>query len=155
MPVRALRQFLDLQNVPYRCYNHIPTFTAQHEAHAMHISGHDVAKTVILRLDGRLVMAVLPACERIDLARFREQTGAVWVELAAESDLEKIAPLCDSGSIPPVGNLFGLPVYVSTTLTEDEVIAFNAGSHTEDIVMFYRDFEYLVQPQIMDFTTFH
>ena len=153
MPVRSLRQFLDIQNIPYRCYNHVPTYTAQEEAHVMHISGHEVAKSVLLRVDDRLVLAVLPACEKVDLYRFKEMCGAVWnVELADEAEMQKLAPLCDAGSLPPIGNLFGLPVYVSTTLARDEVIAFNAGSHTEDIVMFYRDFEYLVQPHIMDFT---
>ena len=155
MPLRALSQFLSLSQVPYRSYNHPPTFGAQRTASNMHISGHEVAKTVILRVDGRLVMAVLPACEMIDLKLFRELTGAVIVELASEKDMERIAPLCDTGSIPPVGNLFGLPVYVSTSLTEDESIAFNAGNHTEDIRMYYRDFEYLVQPRVMSFTRIH
>lgn len=155
MPLRALTHFLDLAKVPYRSYNHPPTFTAQETAHEMHISGHEVAKTVILRVDGRLEMAVLPACEWIDLDRFRELTGAMWVELANEDDMAQLAPLCDRGSIPPVGNLFGLPVYVSSTLTEDEIIAFNAGNHTEEIRMFYRDFEYLVQPRILDFSVIH
>jgi Ala-tRNA(Pro) deacylase len=155
MPLRALSQFLDISKVPYRSYNHPPTYTAQDTARLMHISGHEVAKTVILRLDGRLVMAVLPACEMVDLDKFQEMTGALWVELADEDDLEHIAPLCDAGSIPPIGNLFGLPVYVSVTLTVDEIIAFNAGNHTEEIRMYFRDFERLVQPQIMDFSRVH
>ena len=76
---------------PYRCYNHPPTYTAQETAHVMHISGHEVAKTVILRVDGRLVMAVLPACEMVDLDRFKEGAGALWVELADEGEFEKLA----------------------------------------------------------------
>ena len=155
MPLRALSQFLDLSNVAYRSYNHPPTYSAQETAHLMHISGHDLAKAVILRLDGRLVMAVLPACEKIDLTVFRELTGALWVELADEEEVEHLAPLCDAGSIPPIGNLFGLPVYVSVSLTRDEIIAFSAGNHTEEIRMYYADFERLVQPQIMDFSRIH
>lgn len=155
MPVRPLRHFLDLCDVPYRAYNHPPTFTAQETAHELHISGYEVAKTVILKVDGRFVMAVLAACEQIDLNRFRSQVDATLVELATEKDMELLAPYCDKGSIPPIGNLFGLPVYVSTTLTKDEIIAFNAGNHTEDIRMFYRDFEALVQPRIMDFSYVH
>lgn len=155
MPVRPLRHFLDLSNVPYRAYNHPPTFTAQETAHLMHISGYEVAKTVVLRIDGRFALAVLAACEQIDLKRFASQVGATLVELASEHDMELLAPYCDKGSIPPIGNLFGLPVYVSTTLTRDEIIAFNAGNHTEDIRMYYRDFERLVQPRIMDFSQPH
>jgi Ala-tRNA(Pro) deacylase len=155
MPLRALDQFLSLYNVPYRSYNHEPTYTAQDTARSLHISGHEVAKSVILRMDGRLVIAVLPACEMVDLTKFRDMTDSLWVELANEEDLAHIAPLCDVGCIPPIGNLFGLPVYVSTSLTRDEVIAFNAGNHTEEIRMFYRDFEKLVQPRIMDFSRVH
>ena len=155
MPLRALGQFLKLSNIPYRAYNHPPTYTAQDTAHVMHISGYEVAKAVILKVDDRFVMAVLAACEQIDLDRFREQTGALWVELADEAEMAKIAPLCDQGSIPPVGNLFGLPVYVSIALTKDDVISFNAGNHTEEIRMSYSDFEQLVQPRIMDFAQYH
>jgi len=155
MPLRALSHFLDISKVPYRSYNHPPTYSAQDTARLMHISGHEVAKTVILRLDGRLVMAVLPACEMVDLDKFHDMAGAMWVELADEDDLEHIAPLCDAGSIPPIGNLFGLPVYVSVSLALDETIAFNAGNHTEEIRMYFRDFERLVQPRVMDFSRAH
>ena len=155
MPLRALSHFLDISKVPYRSYNHPPTYSAQDTARLMHISGHEVAKTVILRLDGRLVMAVLPACEMVDLDKFHDMAGAMWVELVDEDDLEHIAPLCDAGSIPPIGNLFGLPVYVSVSLALDETIAFNAGNHTEEIRMYFRDFERLVQPRVMDFSRAH
>ena len=89
MPVRPLRHFLDLSEVPYRAYNHPPTYTAQETAHEMHISGYEVAKTVILRVDGRFVMAVLAACEHVNLNRFRTQVDATLVELASEEDAEE------------------------------------------------------------------
>ncbi len=155
MPIRALSNFLDSNNISYNCYNHKPPYTAQETAETLHVTGHELAKTVILKVDGRLVMAVLPACEQIDLNRFLEQAGARSVTLAAENDFAQIAPLCDQGSIPPIGNLFGLEVFVSTTLAEDEIISFSAGSHTEDIRMSYIDFERLVQPRLMSFTDVH
>ena len=49
------------------------------------------------------------------------------------------------------GNLYGMPVYVADSLTEDEEIAFNAGSRTELVRLAYRDFERLVQPEVMRF----
>ena len=152
MPLRALSHFLDSSNAPYRSYNHAPTYTAQDTAHQIHQSGYEVAKSVLLKADGRLVLAVLPACERIDLNRFCALAGVKHVQLASEDEMVLVAPLCDTGSIPPVGNLFGLPVYVATSLTRDEVIAFNAGNHTEEVRMFYRHFEELVQPRVMDFS---
>jgi Ala-tRNA(Pro) deacylase len=53
--------------------------------------------------------------------------------------------------MPPFGNLYGMPVYVADSLTEDEEIAFNAGSHDQLVKMAYRDFERLVQPEVMRF----
>jgi Ala-tRNA(Pro) deacylase len=151
--IRALDELLEKNHINYRCYNHPPTYTALETAEVLHVTGYELAKTVILKLDGQYVMAVLPSCELVDLTRFKQQTGVDQIMLATEVEFSDFAPLCDSGCIPAIGNLFGLSVYVSTTLAEDEVISFNAGSHTEDIRMSFRDFEWLVQPRIMDFTT--
>lgn len=153
MPIRSLDKLLDSRNITYRCYNHVPTYTAQETAEVLHTTGYEVAKSVLLKVDHRFVIAVLPACQQINLERFRKQIGAEEIRLASENDLQTIAPMCDRGSIPPIGNLFGLPVYVSTSLARDEVISFSGGTHTEDIRMSYNDFEWLVQPQLMDFTS--
>ena len=151
--IRVLDELLEKNHINYRCYNHPPTYTALETAEILHVTGYELAKTVILKLDGHYAMAVLPSCELIDFDKFKQQTGADTVTLAREVEFSELAPLCDSGCIPAIGNLFGLSVYVSTTLAEDEAISFNAGSHTEDIRMSFRDFEWLVQPRIMDFTT--
>jgi Ala-tRNA(Pro) deacylase len=55
--------------------------------------------------------------------------------------------------MPPFGNLYGIPVYVDETLTEDDEIAFNAGSHRELIRMMYTDFDRLVRPEVMNFSS--
>lgn len=153
MPIRTLDQLLDSRNIPYRSYNHPPTYTAQETAEVLHVTGYEVAKSVVLKIDNRFVIIVLPACQQVDLESFRQKMGAKTVELATEKELQKIAPMCDRGSIPPIGNLSGLPVYVATSLAEDEVISFSGGTHTEDIRMSFRDFGGLVQPQLVDFTS--
>ena len=153
MPIRSLDRLLDSRNITYRSYNHTPTYTAQETAEVLHTTGYEVAKSVLLKVDDRFVMAVLPACEQVNLSQFRKQTGVEQIRLASENELQAIAPMCDRGSIPPIGNLFGLPVYVSVSLARDEVISFSGGTHTEDIRMSYDDFEWLVQPQLMDFTS--
>lgn len=153
MPIRSLDKLLDSRNIAYRSYNHTPTYTAQETAEVLHTTGYEVAKTVLLNVDDRFVIAVLPACEQVNLNQFRQQIGAEEIRLASEDELQAIAPMCDRGSMPPIGNLFGLPVYVSISLAKDEVISFSGGTHTEDIRMSYNDFEWLVQPQLMDFTS--
>ena len=152
MPIRPLSEFLEHRNVRYQCYNHRPTYTAEATAHALHLPGDIVAKTVLLRANDQLMLAVLPASEAIDLARFATLTGTHHVTLASEKDMASIAPLCDPGCLPPVGNLFGLPVYVAASLAADDVIAIDSGTHTESVCMTYADFEMMVQPRVMRFS---
>jgi len=96
-------------------------------------------------------MAVLPGSQNVDLALLRDALGAERVTLAKEAAFKDRFPECDVGAMPPFGNLYGMPVYVADSLTEDEEIAFNAGSHTQLVKMAYRDFERLVQPEVMRF----
>jgi Ala-tRNA(Pro) deacylase len=152
MPAQRLKEFLDSRNVRYVTIIHSPAYTAQAIAHTAHISGKELAKTVILKVDGALAMAVLPATHKVNLDVLKESTGAGSVELAEERDFLDAFPGCELGAMPPFGNLWKMPVYVAQRLTEDEMIAFNAGSHTELIQMAYADFERLVEPQIVPLT---
>ena len=149
MPVRRLKEFLDSHDVRYVSISHSPAFTAQEIAASAHVPGKELAKTVMAEVDGQMVMAVLPASHRVVLDFLREATGAEDVRLVSEREFRDRFPDCDIGAMPPFGNLYGMEVFVSESLTEDEEIAFNAGSHTELIRLPYRDFERLVQPMVV------
>lgn len=151
MPTQMLKEFLDANGVEYVIISHSPAFTAQKIAASAHIRGRELAKTVIVKIDGRMAMAVLPASQKADLNLLRETAHAQNVELASESEFRDSFPGCDPGAMPPFGNLYGMDVYVAASLAEDEEIAFNAGSFTELVRMAYRDFERLVQPKVLSF----
>lgn len=151
MPTRKLKQFLDDNQVKYITIAHSPTFTAQEIAASAHIPGQEVAKTVMVTVDGKMAMAVLPAPLHVDLAQLQAVTGATNIELATESDFKELFPECELGAMPPFGNLWDMDVYVAAALTKDELIAFNAGTHTELIRMDYEDFERLVRPKVLTF----
>jgi Ala-tRNA(Pro) deacylase len=151
MPVQRLKEFLDEHQVKYVVISHSRAFTTQEIAAATHIPGKDLAKTVIVEIDGRTAMAVLPGSQKVDLALLRDALGAERVALAKEGAFKDRFPECDLGAMPPFGNLYGMPVYVADSLTEDEEIAFNAGSHDQLVKLAYRDFERLVQPEVMRF----
>ena len=153
MAVKKLKDFLDNQKVKYVTISHSPAYTAQEVAASAHVSGKDMAKTVIVRLDDKTAMAVLPAHRKIVLQDLRDVTGADRVRFAAEDEFRDLFPDCEIGAMPPFGNLYGMDVYMAPELTEEEEIAFNAGSHTELIKMAYKDFERLVKPKVMSFTT--
>lgn len=149
MPLQKLREYLDSHNVRYVVLSHSPAFTAQEIAASAHIPGKELAKTVIVKLDGRLAMVVLPASRRIAFDRLKQATGAAQVELASEQEFAETFGDCEVGAMPPFGNLYDMGVYVDEQLTADEEIAFNAGSHTELIRMRYEDFARLVQPKVI------
>src|ERR1035438_213976 len=133
MHLTKVKAFLDGHEVKYVVMTHSKAYTAQGIAAVAHISGKFLAKTVIVKLDGALAMAVLPA--------------SYHAELASEREFKQHFPDCETGAMPPFGNLYGIPVYVDETLTEDDEIAFNAGSHYELIRMAYTDFDRLVRPE--------
>ncbi len=155
MAIGRLKNFLDDQHIKYVTIQHSKAFTAQEVAASAHIPGKELAKTVIVIIDGEIAMAVLPASYRINLGRLKTASGARQVQLASEEDFKDLFPECETGAMPPFGNIYNMDVYVEESLVDDEEIAFNAGSHTELIKLSYQDFERLVHPKIAKFTTLH
>lgn len=155
MPVRKLREFLDSHNINYHTISHSETYTSQEIAASAHIPGKELAKTVMVKIDGKMAMAVLPASYRVDFDLLKEAAGASRAELASEREFKDLFPGCDIGAMPPFGNLYGVEVFVAESLAEDEEIAFNAGSHTELIRLSYKDFEGLVHPRVLKFSSKH
>jgi Ala-tRNA(Pro) deacylase len=149
MPAKRLEEYLDSHNVKYERIAHHEAYTAQEIAATSHVPGKELAKTVILKIDGSLAMAVLPAPSKIDLGLMKKEIGANSVELAKEDEFKDFFPGCDVGAMPPFGNLYGLTVYVAEKLTEDKEIAFNAGSHIELIKISFKDYVELVKPRII------
>ncbi len=152
MPINKLKAFLDEHRVKYVSITHSRAYTAQEIAASAHIPGKELAKTVMVRLDDDLAMAVLPASYQVDFDLLKGATGARKVELATEDEFKDLFPECELGAMPPFGNLYGMDVFVASTLAEDEEIAFNAGTHTELIRMAYPDFVRLVEPVVLRFS---
>ena len=151
MPKDKLREYLESQNVSYTVIKHSPVYTAQEIAASAHIPGKQLAKTVMVKIDGEMAMAVMPAPYRVNFERFKEQTGANQVELASEQEFKDKFPDCEPGAMPPFGNLYGMEVYAAKNLAEEMEIAFCAGAHGELIRITYKDFESLAKPKVLDF----
>ena len=152
MPVRKLKEFLDSNEVKYVSISHSTAYTATEIAASAHIPEKELAKTVVLKIDGKMAMAVLPASHKVDFDRLKGTLGAGSVELAGEVEFKDRFSDCDIGAMPPFGNLYGMEVFVADSLAEDKEIAFNAGSHTELIKLSYGDFERLVKPKVVTFS---
>ncbi|MGD2252425.1 MAG: YbaK/EbsC family protein [Anaerolineales bacterium] len=152
MPVSKVKEYLESQGVEYKTIQHEEVYTAQEVAASAHIPGKQLAKTVMVKLDKGMAMAVLPASHRIDFKGLKKATGAKKVKLATEAEFKDLFPDCDVGAMPPFGNLYDMPVYVAESLAEEIVIAFCAGSHTELIQLSYSDFANLAKPKVAKFS---
>lgn len=151
MPVQKLKAFLDEHGVKYTVIQHSRAFTAQEIAEQTHIPGKELAKTVMAMIAGKAAMAVIPASHLVDFDCLTDVAGTA-AELAEEGDFVELFPNCDVGAMPPFGNLYDMPVYVSEALAEDEFIAFSAGYHAEVIRLEYADFSRLVNPIVGRFS---
>lgn len=153
MPARKLKEYLDANRIRYVSIRHSPAYTAQEIAASAHISGRDMAKAVIVKIENQPAMVVLPANRKVVLADLREALGADQVKLATEEEFQTLFPDCEIGAMPPFGNLYGLDTYAAPSLMQEQEIAFNAGTHTEVIKMASADFNRLVHPRPANFTT--
>ena len=152
MPVKRLKEFLDSHNIKYVTISHSRAFTAQETAASAHVPVKELAKTVVVKIDGKMAMAVLPASSKVDFDLLKKAMGSGRVEIASEKEFKDMFPGCEIGAMPPFGNLYGMEVFAAESLTEDKEIAFNAGSHRELVKMAYKDFERLVKPKVTKFS---
>jgi Ala-tRNA(Pro) deacylase len=147
--LKKLKDMLDEAKVSYEVYNHALAYTAQEIAAQQHVSGKEMAKVVMLQVDGNLVMGVIPGSLKVDVGVARKSLGAKEVRLATEDEFISRFPECEIGAMPPFGSLFGLAVYVDPTLSKDEWIYFNAGNHVQTVRLRYLDFVELAKPRIV------
>lgn len=147
MPSGKLKAFLDENNIRYLTIRHSNAYTSQEIAASAHVSGKEFAKTVIIKINGKMAMAVLPASYQIDFDMLKEIFGSRIVTLASEDEFRSRFPDCEIGAMPPFGNLYDMEAYVAESLTINKEIAFNAGTHTELIRMDFRDFMRLTEPR--------
>ena len=149
MPARRLKEFLNENNIRYTTIIHSLAYTAQEIAALTHIKGQEMAKTVMVKVDGKMAMVVVPATLQVDLDLLAAQLSVESVVLASEQEFTGLFPQCEVGAMPPFGNLYGLELFCAEELGEDEEIAFNAGTHTELIQMAWADYRRLAEPRLM------
>ena len=149
MPVSRLKALLEVRGIDYRVIPHEATYTASTTAQSVHIPGRELAKTVMVKVDGRLAMVVLPAPRKVNLGRLRRAVGAAQVMLANEAEFRSVFPDCETGAMPPFGQLYDVELFADDALAADEEIAFNAGSHSELVQLAWSDYVWLAHPQMV------
>ncbi|QSQ21804.1 YbaK/EbsC family protein [Pyxidicoccus parkwayensis] len=142
----SIIEYLQRYHVPFERRPHLRAISAQALAASLHVTGFQVAKTVIVHAADRLWLCVVSAPDTVDLGRVSEMLGVRRLRLADESEFIDLFPGCEAGAEPPFGQLYGLPVVVDTHLRHAERLWFRAGSHTEAIELRFEDFLLLEEP---------
>ena len=146
-----LKDYLDGHKVQYEVLTHREAYTAPEIAHTLHVPGKELAKVIMVKVGEKFVMTVLPSTWKVSLNRLKEVFGDSQVRLATEEEFKGLFPDCAIGAMPPFGNLYGLEVYVDLSLTADEEIVFQGGTHHDAIKMRYEDFAALASPTVEEF----
>jgi Ala-tRNA(Pro) deacylase len=149
---QRIRDYLDSQNVSYETLHHSQAFTAQEVAHSLHVSGKKCVKAVVASGDSKTIMLVMPASHRLNFQELKSLLKAHQLEMLVESELVDLFPDCDLGAIPPLGNLYGISVWVDRAVANAEKIVFCAGTHEDCIRMRYSDFAKLTLPYLGHFS---
>jgi Ala-tRNA(Pro) deacylase len=148
----TIRKYLDELGAHYEVIDHPRELDAQRTAAVTHTPGAMFAKCLLVKIDGNYALAVLPADHRFDGPMLARAAMAGYVELVGEEEMERVFPDCELGAEPPLGELYGLPVYVAVPLADAKTITFNAGTHEQALRMPYEDFQRLAQPIVADFS---
>lgn len=145
-----LADFLQEQHVNFRRIPHREAYGAQRLAETLHVSGREVAKTVLLRANGgyAYIVAVLPADHSIDFDRTSKILGGSKIDLASEIEISQHCPDCEMGVLPPFGSQYGMQTIVDESLAKDEEIVFEGNTHHEAIRMKFDDYRHLEEPLI-------
>ncbi len=150
--IERLKRFLEAERVAYETLSHSEAFTAREVAVLTHVAERQLAKVVAVREEGGgHLMVVLPAACRLDLTALRHAAGRRRLALVPERAIGALFPDCETGAMPPFGNLYGLPVFVDACFQPGSDIVFAAGNHHEVVRVPYADYVRLVKPVVGEF----
>ena len=149
-----VQNYLSGKQVEFEVLSHNATYDAQRMSQAVHMSGHHVAKTVLLKTPAGFAIAVLPAANSVDLRLAAEALKVSTTELATEKELARHCPDCELGALPPFGSQYHMQTVVDERLAEDADIVFEGNSHNESIRMSFGDFSNLENPIYAQICTF-
>jgi Ala-tRNA(Pro) deacylase len=145
-------EFLKSKGISYDLTEHKPAFTAQRMAAAEHEPGRFVAKPVIVKADGKMIMCVLDANHKIDIGKLKSQLGAKNAAIADETEIGNACTDCELGAEAPIGSLYGMTTVMDKAMEKDDHIVFAAGSHDKAVKISMADFKKLAGPKLLDFS---
>ena len=147
----AICLVFERENVKYTSYEHEAVRTSQEAAAMRNSPLHAGAKAMVFYGDNQPLMIVLPADRKVDTREFKHLYAIRDLRMATPDEVLQITAVT-VGAVPPFGGLFGLPVYVDMSLSENETIFFNAGMHTRSLSVKETEYERVIKPLVGNFS---
>ena len=145
-----IRDVLDKEKIEYEVLEHKAVFTSKEAAEVRGTELKQGTKALICKTEEGFIQAVVSGAKELDIEKLQKFTLFKKIELANAKEVRQ-ATGCNIGSVPPFGNLFDLRVYLDKSVVENDIVAFNAGTHTKSIKMKAKDLVKVVNPVIGEF----
>lgn len=147
-----VKKMLRLRGIAFEELQHAEAFTAQQVAQREHVSGHRVAKVVVVKAADRFVELILPASRKVEMQLVREVLNVPQARLASEAEMERAFPDCEPGSLPPLDHYKDVEVIMDRSMEVEGDIIFQAGTHRDAVRLNFRDWFRVVQPRVEEFS---
>lgn len=146
-----VREWLTRRGILFETIHHRRSFALASDSGAVAVAEELVGKTVLLRVDDSMVLAVLPTTHLMDLGRVKQILRAEHVSLAAERQFNNWLPDCEIGAAPPFGRQYGITTLVDSELAASDEIIFEGTTPEQAIRMAFADYESLESPIVGTF----
>ncbi len=136
----AICTYLEERKIEFRTVQHEPTFTSEDSAKARSEDVKIGGKAIVMKVDDGFKLFVLSAALKVDSKRIKERFKAKSLRFATKEELFELTGLVP-GCVPPFGRpILSLDLYLDLSITQNEKIAFNAGSLTDSIILNTSDY---------------
>ena len=146
-----IRNVLNKEKIEYEVLEHRPVFTSKEAAEIRGTELKQGCKALICKTEEGFIQAVVSGAKELDIEKLQKITLYKKIELANAKEVRQVTG-CNIGSVPPFGNLFDLKVYFDKSVVDNEIVAFNAGTHTKSIKMKAKDLVRVVNPVVGEFS---
>jgi len=139
-----LTHFLSQHEVNFQAVPHFHSNSSIGSAISANVPLNHLAKAVLLQdHEGRKMMAVLPASNKISLSALNDEFKASY-QLLKEQEVHRLFDDCEHGAIPPIGEAYNMTVVCDRLLDSLDNVYIEAGDHETLLCLNRQGFENLM-----------
>lgn len=145
---RKVVQFLEKNKAKYEVIRHKTVYTACDKAATLKVPPKIVGKTLLLNLDKRPALVLIPADKNLDKNKFKKTAGAKKIDFVSERVIKNKIKGVRLGAVPPFGSLWKLPIFADNALLKNPKIIVNSGDCQSSIRISPAVFRKLIGPDL-------